>query len=137
MVSVGWTHVHPGLFGPDRLRRAERQTVTKFDVGVRALSGTLVGFGSLSYRRQNGELGDFVVAETERGRGIGKAIINIRLRQAESKGVTSLYMPYLEPTNTLRSYYLENGFQVLTNGKAIGRGPKPMSLTAALYQDLI
>jgi len=52
------------------------------EVGVRAGDGQLVGFGNLVCRRDSGELGSFVVRPQNQGKGIGRAIIEERLRKA-------------------------------------------------------
>ncbi len=89
------------------------------DVGVRAALGRLVGFGSIAYGEGEGELCDFVVSPAHQGRGIGKAIIRQRLALADELGVTSLYLPDFEPTNTLRTFYLQNGFQEKESGTMV------------------
>lgn len=66
-----------------------------------------------------------------RGRGIGKALIDARLRFAEQKGVENIYMPKLEDTNTLSSYYAEQGFRETPDGSVV-RGENPMSMKQAV-----
>lgn len=94
------------------------------DVTVRSNEGELVGFASLLYRENQGELADFVVSPKHQHRGLGKALIAERLRMAEQAGIDSLYIPPIEPTNTLRSYYLENGFHETEAGELV-QGPDP------------
>jgi len=97
------------------------------DIGVRAADGSLVGFGAIAHKGDIGELCDFVVSPEHQGRGIGKAIILERLRIAEELGITSLYVPFLETTNTLVSFYLEHGF-IRTERGAYVFGPNPASV---------
>lgn len=86
------------------------------DIAVGHQDGHLAGFGSLLHKDSMGELCQFGVRSSDRGVGIGKAIIDERLRIAAQLGVATLEMPYLEPTNTLRAYYLEAGFSELESG---------------------
>ena len=102
--------------------------ISTITTGVRSQNGQLVGFSRLSYKGSHGELGDFMVDPNHQSRGIGKAMIDTRLNYAEAAGVTSLYMPYLEPTNTLRSYYYEKGFFEYIPDGPVMRGPDPKRL---------
>lgn len=96
------------------------------DVGVRHDSGLLVGFGSVYTKGVHGEFADFVVNPEHQGKGIGKAVIDERLRVAEGLGITSLFIHPLEDTNTLEPYYFERGFKKLLVGRiGLGRGPNP------------
>ena len=105
----------------------QSEGVDMLDVGVRDINGSLVGFGSVARRGENGELGDFVVSPNHQHRGIGKALIAERLGLADAAGITSLYIANFEPTNTLKSFYLENGFQETPAGEVV-RGPHPIPL---------
>ena len=58
----------------------------------------------------------------------GKAILDERLRLAGEAGIDSLYIPFLESTNPLRSYYLEQGFTETASGELV-RGPNPTPIT--------
>jgi GNAT superfamily N-acetyltransferase len=123
---AGWTHTtHKDAWLQLRGKLSGGQQ--EIIVGVRNKDGGLVGFGGLIYRGDQGEPGDFAVDPDFRSQGIGKAIIDERLRLAEKEGITSLYMPYLEPTNTLRSYYIEKGFRETPAGEVV-RGPNPAPL---------
>lgn len=96
------------------------------DVGILHDSGSLVGFGSICMKGANGELGDFVVNPKHQGRGLGRAIIDERLRAAEAAELTSLFILPLEATNPLESFYLQRGFQKITTVyTGLGRGPDP------------
>jgi GNAT superfamily N-acetyltransferase len=102
-----------------------------FDIGVRDSEGNLIGFGSVIYKGANGELTDFVVSPRHQGRGVGRAILDARLRFAGGAGLSSLYSAMLEPTNTLRSYYERRGFRKLPTGE-LARGPSPQPLEALI-----
>ncbi|MBP6962326.1 GNAT family N-acetyltransferase [Candidatus Saccharibacteria bacterium] len=98
------------------------------DVGVRNAGQKLVGKGTIIHDKQGyGQLADFIVRPQDRGRGIGKAIIDERLRIAESLGVESIYIADLMSTNTLESYYFEQGFVRLEDG-GLGLGPTPVPI---------
>ncbi|MGC1176967.1 MAG: GNAT family N-acetyltransferase [Candidatus Saccharimonadales bacterium] len=125
--EVGWDE-YTGADIKDLNESWRARGVTMLDVGVRDKGGLLVGFGSIFYRDKAGMLNGFAVIPACQSLGIGKAIIDERLRRAELVGVESLYIPYLKLTNTLESYYLEQGFQRTELGELV-RGPHPVSIT--------
>ncbi len=55
-------------------------------------------------------------------------IIDARLVLAAAVGITSLYIPYLEPTNSLADYYIDNGFKLTEAGELV-LGPEPVSVS--------
>lgn len=105
----------------DRQRTAEELGIVYIDARVRDQDDILVGFGSLAYERHLGLLCDFVVSPMHRSRGIGKAIIDERLRRADESGVTQLCIPVIQDTNTLSTYYIARGFSPTESG-ALVRG---------------
>ena len=122
-VEVGKDMNNSYIIGSYVSARMKRPDI--FDVAIRAEDGNLIGFGAVAYKGENGELSDFVVSPDHQGQGVGKAIILERLRMAQDAGITSLYMPRLEHTNTLRSFYYEQGFVEREDG-SLGYGPNPM-----------
>jgi ribosomal protein S18 acetylase RimI-like enzyme len=126
MQEVGWPATTPSLRRDRRVWGSKG--ISTFEVGVRDKSGKLVGYGALFHKGKDGELGNFVVSPDHQGQGIGKVIIDERLEMAEQTGLTSLYMPFLDQTNTLRSYYEEKGFREGTSGEVV-RGPHAVSIT--------
>lgn len=86
--------------------------LVSIETGVReSESGLLVGYGGLIFDTEgNGEMGDFVVRPDFQSRGIGKAIIDQRILQADSIGLRGIYIQSPEPTNTLKSFYASRGF---------------------------
>ncbi len=114
----------------DGIRNARRRQInygrTVIDIGVRNAGQRLVGKGAVIHdNRGNGQFADFVVRPQDRGLGIGKAILDERLRIATSLGIESIYIAGLDSTNTLESYYFEKGFERLENG-GLGLGPTPV-----------
>jgi GNAT superfamily N-acetyltransferase len=126
MRSVGWPVSYADLKYIEATWRAHR--VHTLEVGVRDASDELVGFGGIVYIGTSGELCDLVVKEEHQHHGIGRYIVAARLEMAEAADITSLYMPYLEETNTLEPYYRENGF-VRTDLGELVLGPNPVSIT--------
>jgi len=86
------------------------------DVAVLAGKGALVGFGSLYVEKDRGLLADFVVDPKHRSRGIGKAIILERMRIADNLGLRSVELTGIDDTNTLPTFYLQQGFRIQPNG---------------------
>lgn len=83
-------------------------------VGVRADSSELVGVGFLAGNTRQAILCDFLVHPEYRGKGIGKLILNERLKIADQLGVDYIYTE-LSPSNSLRQYYAEVGFDSANN----------------------
>jgi GNAT superfamily N-acetyltransferase len=112
-----------------------------FDVGVRDSAEELVGIASVIHKDNSGELINLVVKPAHQSKGIGKALINERIRLAEAAGIDSFYIEIPEPTNSLHmpaepngqrdSYYFELGFQSKPNGDMV-RGPQPVSYSEML-----
>ena len=109
----------------DRYLRARKLGI--MDVGVRDGDGRLAGFGRIIHKGERGELSDLLVDPEHQHQGIGRAIVSERLRLAEAAGLTSLYMPYLQKTNSLRPYYRQKGFRETHEGEVV-RGPNPDSV---------
>lgn len=127
MNKVDWEEVNPdSLLAEDK--RDKNNNRHKLRVGVRDADKQLVGYGVVLYKGRRGELCDFVVSPDQQGQGIGRAIIEEQLAEAERFGIKSLYIPYLEETNTLRSYYEEKGFTETPAGELV-RGPDPRSIS--------
>lgn len=127
--SLGRNTSSPKLITSDMGYQSEGISI--LDVGVRAEDSELVGFGRVLSVGESGELCSLVVDPSHRSNGIGKAIIDERLRRAEAAGITSFYIPYLMPTNTLRSYYEEKGFRHSPIGELV-RGPHPVSVSGII-----
>ncbi len=83
---------------------------TTIGVGVRDEVGSLVGYGGMRCRGGIADFGDLVVSPEHQSKGIGKALVDERIRLADEMDVNAIEIDLLEPTNTLRSYYFERGF---------------------------
>ena len=94
-------------------------------VGVFGRHGNMVGVGFLAGNERHAVLCDLVVHPSDRGLGIGKAIIRRRLQLAEQMKIPYLYTE-LAPTNNLSSFYEELGFEA--TGKAYTRASRRHSL---------
>jgi len=113
----------PDYHMQDREEMFRSKDLCTIDVGVRHMTEQLVGFSSLVHRQGQGILGDFVVSPGHQHQGIGKALIDGRLSIADQEDVMSLYIPELEPTNSLHSFYVERGFRPVLTG--LVKGPYP------------
>jgi GNAT superfamily N-acetyltransferase len=99
---------------------------TIINVGVRNANQRLVGNGTLVHDNNGwAQFSDFFVRRKDRGLGIGKAIIDERLRIATALGVESIHIPDLDSTNPLETYYFEKSFVRLEDG-GLGLGPTPV-----------
>jgi GNAT superfamily N-acetyltransferase len=99
----------------------EEDGIHSIEVGVRyGDDDSLIGYGGLHVNiDRTADLGDFFVSPFFRGRGVGKAIIDQRLLQADNLGITDTSIDRLAPTNTLRSFYEERGFSEQLNGRLV------------------
>lgn len=101
----------PDDYLSDRQLELDARGLRAVDIAVQADNGELAGFGSLIYDEQSGLLCDFAVSPAYQHQGVGKAIILERLRLAEDQGMPMIEIPSLELSNTLRNFYIEQGFQ--------------------------
>ncbi len=108
-------------------RTLSSQDLDVQNIGVRSETSRLVGLGSIAWAGTQGELGNLIVEQDHRGQGIGKAILDERLRIAETHGIESLYIAELFPTNNLVRHYVNAGFIALEGG-GFGRGPAPTQI---------
>ncbi|MBQ1703725.1 MAG: ribosomal protein S18-alanine N-acetyltransferase, partial [Oscillospiraceae bacterium] len=73
----------------------------------------LLGFAIAHLAGDDSELFNICVAESERGRGIGGALIDECVRLAEKRGAGRMLLEVRASNKTARSLYLKKGFQVL------------------------
>lgn len=116
-------------------RRLNLLGIQALDAGVRQkLDPRLVGFGRTIQLDDFGMMGDFAVAKRHQGRGIGKAIIDQQLQQAEEAGIESLLIHGVSRSNTLIRYYFERGFDRVGE-KSLGMGPNPHDFLTPLVRE--
>lgn len=82
--------------------------------GVRDKDGMLVGIGFIAGNHRHAILCDFNVHKKHQGKGIGKAILQQRIRRTEELKIPYLYVS-LHPSNPLRKLYEDYGFQTGSN----------------------
>ncbi len=109
----------PDDYLSDRQIELDVHGLQAIDVAVQADNGDLAGFGSLAYDEHSGLLCDFAVGPAYQHQGIGRAIILERLRAAEDLAVPRLEIPRLELSNTLRNFYIEQGFRESEDGMLV------------------
>ena len=90
--------------------KRQPEGVQSIYLGVKAPDGDTVGVGCLRYNDKEGELSCLSVMPQQQSQGIGKWIIAERIRRAQELGLNALYVDQLAPTNTLASYYVQEGF---------------------------
>ena len=73
----------------------------------------LLGFAIAHLAGDDSELFNICVAESERGRGIGGALIDECVRLAEKRGAGRMLLEVRASNKPARSLYLKKGFQVL------------------------
>lgn len=113
-------------------RDFQRDNIRSVEIGVRNMGDNeLVGYGGLVIDTNgDGVMGNFVVNPAFQGRGIGRAIVDQRLVQADILGVSRIFIPGLESTNTLRSYYAQRGFVEQQGGTLVRSVAGSTSLAA-------
>ena len=65
----------------------------------------------------------FAVAPDMRGRGIGRALLDAMLRDAESRGTAQLYLEVRESNQAARQLYATRGFEEVGRRKRYYRSP--------------
>ena len=77
-----------------------------------AEGGRLMGFAILHTVGEEGELYNIAVAEGDRGRGAGGALLDAALREACRRGVLKVYLEVRRSNSPARALYKSRGFQV-------------------------
>ncbi len=96
-------------------------------IGVRDLDGDLVGYALVVYKSNHAEFASLCVHPNHQGLGIGRALVDARLQFVEKEAIESICIPELLSTNSLRTYYLQHGFQATPEGRMV-RGPDPKTM---------
>lgn len=116
--KIGWRHATKRRLREQIIRHQQRG-VHVVNVAIKQEDGHLAGFATLLHKDGAGKFCNLGVDPRDRSNGLGQALVLERLRLAEAAGVTSLEIPYLEDTNTLKSFYGEHGFTELADGTLV------------------
>jgi ribosomal-protein-alanine N-acetyltransferase len=92
--------------------------IARHDVGGR-VAGYVVGW----YVMDEGELANLAVAQSDRGKGIGRALLDAMLVDAASRGVSQIYLEVRESNTAARQLYTTRGFEEVGRRKQYYRTP--------------
>lgn len=90
----------------------------------RSLAGYVVAW----YVMDEGELANLAVAPSERGRGIGGALLDAVLGDAASRGIAKLFLEVRESNDSARKLYEARGFEEVGRRKQYYRSPSEDAL---------
>lgn len=110
-------YLEKGYAVVDAKYRASGAQSTYLD--VKAADGSSIGIGCLRYNEEEGELSCLAVLPGHQRRGIGTWIVAERIRRAQDLGLKTLYIEQLSPTNTIASYYAQEGFVESNDSKNV------------------
>lgn len=79
---------------------------------VAELAGRVVGYAALWFVTDEAELGDLAVLPEERGRGIGRWLLDRAMEEAAGRGARQLYLEVRESNEAARRMYERAGFSV-------------------------
>ena len=94
-----------------------------FAVARHDVRDRLAGYVVAWYVLDEGELANLAVAPDMRGRGIGRALLDAMLRDAESRGTAQLYLEVRESNQAARQLYATRGFEEVGRRKRYYRSP--------------
>jgi ribosomal-protein-alanine N-acetyltransferase len=103
-------------------------------IGVTRL-GKLVGYAICWTVGDQAELGNLAVTPAERGRGIGKRLVNAALDRVAERGAVECFLEVRESNHAARALYEGCGFQSI--GRRRNYYAKPMEDALVMRRDLV
>ena len=86
--------------------------------------GVVVGFAVLWFSADEGELGDLAVDPEQRGRGIGRTLLDRSIEEARLRGAGTLYLEVRESNEAARLLYESAGFETVGRRTGYYSGPR-------------
>lgn len=90
--------------------------------------GEVVGHAAAWFAGDEGELADLAVRPAERGRGIGRRLVEEVRSVAVDRGVRDLYLQVRESNATARRLYASSGFRPVGRRRSYYRSPREDAL---------
>jgi len=94
-----------------------------FAVARNDVRGQLAGYVVAWYVLDEGELANLAVAPDLRGRGIGRALLDAMLRDAELRGTAQLFLEVRQSNEAARKLYASKNFEEIGRRKRYYRNP--------------
>ncbi|MDP9351200.1 MAG: GNAT family N-acetyltransferase [Chloroflexota bacterium] len=111
-------------------------TDRKWELGLVAeIEDTIVGFAALAHQRWNRrtELWHLYVALRERGRGIGRALVEAAVESARGAGMRCIWLETSNLAYPAIQFYLRSGFELCGLDTALYDRASPVGGETALY----
>jgi [ribosomal protein S18]-alanine N-acetyltransferase len=94
-----------------------------FAVARNAVRGQLSGYVVAWYVMDEGELANLAVAPGDRGRGVGRALLDAMLDDAASRGTSQVFLEVRESNLAARKLYATRDFEEIGRRKRYYRSP--------------
>lgn len=94
-----------------------------FAVARNAARGQLSGYVVAWYVMDEGELANLAVAPGDRGRGVGRALLDAMLEDAASRGTSQVFLEVRESNVAARKLYTARDFELIGRRKRYYRSP--------------
>ena len=82
----------------------------RFAVATDAASRELLGYVVAWFAADEAEIANLAVAPTARGRGIGAALLDVALSEADARGAVAVYLEVRESNVAAKALYASRGF---------------------------
>jgi ribosomal-protein-alanine N-acetyltransferase len=94
-----------------------------FAVARHAVRGRVAGYVVAWYVMDEGELANLAVAASDRGQGVGAALLDAMLDDASARGTLQVYLEVRESNAAARRLYASKGFEEIGRRKQYYRSP--------------
>ena len=90
---------------------------------ARSDAGSVVGYVVAWFVADQGEIANIAVAPDERGRGVGRALLDAALGEAAARGISAVYLEVRDSNQRARELYASRGFEEVGRRRRYYRRP--------------
>lgn len=90
---------------------------------ARSDAGSVVGYVVAWFVADQGEIANIAVAPDERGRGVGRALLDSALGEAGARGISAVYLEVRDSNQRARELYASRGFEEVGRRRRYYRRP--------------
>jgi [ribosomal protein S18]-alanine N-acetyltransferase len=90
---------------------------------ARSDAGSVVGYVVAWFVADQGEIANIAVAPDQRGRGVGRALLDAALGEAAARGISAVYLEVRDSNQRARELYASRGFEEVGRRRRYYRRP--------------
>ncbi|HEY6828304.1 MAG TPA: ribosomal protein S18-alanine N-acetyltransferase [Gemmatimonadaceae bacterium] len=90
---------------------------------ARSDAGGVLGYVVAWFVADQGEIANIAVAPDQRGRGVGRALLDAALGEAEARGISAVFLEVRDSNQRARELYASRGFEEVGRRRRYYRRP--------------